>query len=109
MLLRGWVRTMATPSPRNPNFGLGLSLGTPSVAMRTYLEAKPGAVPQSEPFLATDIWFKEVGGFRDVFIVPCAQPVICRHGTSTSHWDKAYTVNLFLRDPRHARDSRINA
>ncbi|MBK6599878.1 MAG: hypothetical protein IPG25_19130 [Proteobacteria bacterium] len=59
VLPAGWVQTMATPSVRNVNFGLGLWLGSPYDAKRERLWA-----PQSEPFLADDVRFMQGGGYR---------------------------------------------
>jgi CubicO group peptidase (beta-lactamase class C family) len=97
VLPKDWVRTMSTPSPRNPNFGLGLWLGSPYVAKRSYFEGKPGVVPQSEPFLADDVRIMEGGGYRTVFIVPSRHLVIFRHGPGDPGWDNAYLVNTVLR------------
>ena len=99
VLPAGWVKTMATPSARNPNFGLGLWLGSPYVAKRAYFEGQPGVVPQSEPFLADDVRIMEGGGNRTVFIVPSKQLVILRHGQQVPDWDNAALVNAVLRKP----------
>jgi CubicO group peptidase (beta-lactamase class C family) len=97
ILPKGWVATMATPSARNPNFGLGLWLGTPYVAKRTYFEGQPGVIPQSEPYLADDVRIMEGGGFRTVFIVPSYNLVIHRHGPADPNWDHAALVNTIIR------------
>ena len=98
---KGWVRTMASPSARNQNFGLGLWLGTPFVAMRSYFENEPGVIPQSEPFLADDVRIMEGGGFRTIFMVPSQDLVIYRHGPASPNWDHAYLVNTILRSLKH--------
>lgn len=97
ILPKGWVKTMATPSARNPNFGVGLWLGTPFAPMRTYFENQPGVIPQSEPFLAPDVRIMEGGGFRTVFMVPSQDLVIHRHGPGVDNWDSAYLVNTVIR------------
>ena len=97
VLPAGWVGTMATPSARNPNFGLGLWLGSPYVAKRGYFEGQPGVIPQSEPFVADDVRIMEGGGFRTIFIVPSQQLVIFRHGQQAADWDHAALVNTVLR------------
>lgn len=97
VLPKGWVATMATPSARNPNFGLGLWLGAPYVAKRTYFEGEPGVIPQSEPYLADDVRIMEGGGFRTVFIVPSQNLVIHRHGPLDPDWDHAALVNIVIR------------
>lgn len=97
ILPKGWVSTMATPSARNPNFGLGLWLGTPYVAKRTYFEGQPGVIPQSEPFVVDDVRIMEGGGFRTVFMVPSHDLVIHRHGPAHPDWDHAALVNIIIR------------
>lgn len=92
-----WLTTMTTPSARNPNFGLGLWLGTPFAPMRTYFEGEPGVIPQSEPYLADDVRIMEGGGFRVVYAVPSEDLVIFRHGPGVDNWDAAYLVNEALR------------
>lgn len=92
-----WIRTMATPSARNPNFGLGLWLGSPYIGMRSYFEDQPGVIPQSEPFLADDVRIMEGGGFRIVHAVPSQELVIFRHGSFVDNWDTAFLVNTAIR------------
>ena len=88
---------MATPSARNPNFGLGLWLGSPYIGMRSYFEDQPGVIPQSEPFLADDVRIMEGGGFRIVHAVPSQELVIFRHGSFVDNWDTAFLVNTAIR------------
>ena len=97
VLPKGWVKAMATPSAVNPNFGLGLWLGSPFVKLRTYFQGQPGVIPQSEPYLADDVRMMEGGGFRIVHMVPSEQLVIMRHGPSDPDWDGAFLVNTALR------------
>ena len=97
VLPQTWVETMATPSARNPNFGLGVWLGSPHVLKRTYFEGTPGVVPQSEPYLADDVMIMEGGGFRVVYAVPSRDLVIFRHGIFVDDWDNAFLVNAALR------------
>lgn len=101
VLPKGWVATMAAPSSRNANFGLGLWLGSPYVASRTYFEGRPGVIPQSEPYLADDVRIMEGGGFRTVFIVPSHDLVIHRHGPADPGWDHAALVNMIIRGAAH--------
>jgi CubicO group peptidase (beta-lactamase class C family) len=97
VLPAGWVKTMRTPSARNPNFGLGLWLGSPFNPKRSYFEDKPGFAPQSEPFVVPDVAFMEGGGFRELYIVPSKQLVILRLGYEDPNWDNAYLVNTAIR------------
>jgi len=97
VLPEGWVETMATPLPNNPNFGIGLWLGSPYVEMRTYFEDDPGVVPMSEPYVADDVRIMEGGGFRVVYMVPSEDLIIFRHGVGVSNWDGSFLVNTALR------------
>ncbi|WP_394728639.1 serine hydrolase domain-containing protein [Altererythrobacter sp. GH1-8] len=97
VLPQGWDDVMAMPSARNPNFGLGLWLGSPFVAMRTYFEDLPGVIPQSEPFVPDDVRIMEGGGFRIVHAVPSHELVIFRHGPLVDDWDTAFLVNTAIR------------
>ena len=96
----GWLDMMATPSPNNPNFGLGLWLGSPYVAMRTYYEGLPGVIPMSEPYLADDVRIIEGGGFRAVYASPKQELVVFRHGPGVPDWDGAYLINAAIRGMR---------
>lgn len=97
VLAAGWAEFMARPSGTNPNFGTGLWLGSPYVAMRSYFEGEPGVIPQSEPFLADDVRIMEGGGFRMVHMVPSEDLIIFRHGGMVKNWDTAFLVNTALR------------
>ena len=97
VLPEGWVETMATPSPVNPNFGIGLWKGSPYVAMRTYFEDDPGVIPMSEPYVDEDVRIMEGGGFRVVYMVPSEDLIIFRHGVGVPNWDGSYLVNTALR------------
>lgn len=96
VLPAGWVKTMATPSARNPNYGLGLWLGSPYVAMRTGFEGRPGTIPQSEPFVAEDVRMMEGGGYRTVYAVPSRDLMILRLGEQVDNWDHAFLVNTVI-------------
>jgi CubicO group peptidase (beta-lactamase class C family) len=97
VLPAGWVKTMTTPSQRNPNYGLGLWLGTPYVPVRAMFEGRPGGIPQSEPFAAPDVRFMEGGGYRTIFMVPSRDLMIMRLGHQVPDWDHAYLVNAVLK------------
>jgi CubicO group peptidase (beta-lactamase class C family) len=97
VLPAGWVKTMATPSARNPNYGLGLWLGSPYVQRRTYFEGQPGPIYQSEPFEAPDVRMMEGGGFRTIWVVPSRELMILRLGEQVPDWDHAYLVNTIVR------------
>jgi CubicO group peptidase (beta-lactamase class C family) len=99
VLPKGWVETMATPSARNPSYGLGLWRGSPYVAKRLYFEGQPnsGGIANSEPFLADDVLMMEGGGNRVIWAVPSKQLMIMRLGEQVEGWDQSYLPNLLLR------------
>lgn len=97
VLPKDWTDTMATPSSVNPNFGVGLWLGTPYDPMRTYFEGEPGAIPMSEPYLVDDVRIMEGGGFRVVYMSPSQDLVIFRHGVWVPDWDASYLINTAIR------------
>lgn len=108
VLPKGWVETMATPSTQNPNFGLGIWLGSPHVKMRTYFEGKPGVIPQTEPFLADDVRIMEGGGFKIIHMVPSEDLIIIRHGPFVDNWDGSFLVNTALRGHRQLIGGQAN-
>ncbi|GAB5458387.1 MAG: hypothetical protein Hens3KO_14170 [Henriciella sp.] len=97
VLPKDWADTMATPSSVNPNFGIGLWLGTPYDPMRTYFEGEPGVIPMSEPYLVDDVRIMEGGGFRAVYMSPSQDLVIFRHGVWVPDWDASYLINTAIR------------
>ncbi len=98
VLPAGWVATMATPSSRNPNYGLGLWLGSPYQPARTYFEGRSDSgVPQRAPFAAPDVWMMEGGGFRTIWVVPSRELMIMRLGEHVDDWDHAFLVNTAIR------------
>lgn len=103
VLPTGWVKRMATPSARNPSYGLGLWLGSPYVASRPYFEGQPGVIAQSEPFLADDVRMMEGGGNRTIWAVPSKQLMVMRLGEQDPNWDHAFLVNTLLRGLAHGR------
>jgi CubicO group peptidase (beta-lactamase class C family) len=97
VLPRGWLATMSTRSARNPNYGLGLWLGSPYAEYRVYFEGVKGPIRQSEPFVADDVLMMEGGGNRVILAVPSRQLMVMRLGEQDPEWDQAYLVNLLLR------------
>ena len=96
ILPEGWVETMTTPSPRNPNYGMHIWLGREFVTNRPYSEIHPVGIPHKEPFIADDVYFFEGGGYRTMYIIPSADMVILRLGKSDPDWDAAYLPNRLV-------------
>lgn len=97
VLPEGWAQTMAAPSAKNPNFGIGLWLGSPYVETRRYYPERKGGVPASEPYLVDDVRIMEGGGYRVVYASPSQELVIFRHGVGVPDWDGAYLMNTAIR------------
>jgi CubicO group peptidase (beta-lactamase class C family) len=97
VLPKGWVETMATPSLRNPSYGLGLWVGGPDFASRVHFTGQPPVIPQSEPFVARDVRLMEGGGYRVIYAVPSRDLMILRLGEQVPDWDHAYLPNAMVR------------
>lgn len=92
-----WMRDIATPSARNPNFGYLTWLGSKHEEQRPYHHKSKLTAYHSEPFVADDvIYFDGFGGQR-VYAVPSAGLVIVRTGEIMLKWDDAKLPNLILR------------
>ncbi|MBL8630936.1 MAG: serine hydrolase [Rhodospirillaceae bacterium] len=93
-----WLAQMATPSERNPNYGLQLWLGSPVSGTRTYNANTLAGAKHSEPYLADDVRFFDGGGGHRVYIVPSQHLVIVRTGSENRpDWDDAALPNAILR------------
>lgn len=92
----GWVQTMTTSSPRNPNYGMHIWLGREFVENRQYSELHPIGIPHTEPFNRDDIFFFEGGGYRNLYIIPSEDLIILRLGKSDPDWDASYLPNRLV-------------
>lgn len=93
-----YLREALSPSSTNPNYGFQIWLGSPHQAQRRYTPASPLAITHSEPYLADDLFFFDGYGGQRVYVVPSAELVIVRVGTTSLAWDDSILPNLFLRD-----------
>lgn len=99
LLPAAWIDAMTTPSPRNPNFGMHVWLGSPPERLRPYNRhtTKAGAnALHSAPFTAEDIIYMDGFGGQRVYIVPSAELVIVRTGVSSRDWDDAVLPNVLI-------------
>ncbi|MEQ8736816.1 MAG: serine hydrolase [Rhodospirillaceae bacterium] len=96
VLPEGWVDTMTTPSPRNPNYGMHIWLGREFVTNRPYSERRDIGIPHTEPFVRDDIYFFEGGGYRNLYIIPSEDMLILRLGKSDPNWDASYLPNRLV-------------
>ena len=92
-----WIDEMVKPSASNPNYGLGIWLGSPWTKARRYSRSSTFTALQSAPFLADDVWFLDGYGGQQVYIVPSAKLVISRSGETSQSWDDAILVNSALK------------
>ena len=105
VLPEGWVETMTTSSPRNPNYGMHIWLGREYVPVRPYSEIHPVGVPHAEPFLSDDLYFIEGGGYRTLYVVPSEGLLILRLGKSNPDWDSSYLPNRLVEGLREENET----
>jgi CubicO group peptidase (beta-lactamase class C family) len=95
VLPAAWIDAMTTPSPRNPNFGMQVWLGSPPGTGRVYNLHTVKAF-HSRPFGAQDIIYIDGFGGQRVYIVPSLELVIVRTGVSSTEWDDAILPNAIV-------------
>jgi CubicO group peptidase (beta-lactamase class C family) len=102
LLPEGFVAEMATGTPQNPNYGLGLWLGEPYREYRGF--GAPGApgpqIYQSEPFLDPGLFLFDGNGSQTVHISPANRLVVLRMGPTppaAMNWDNAFLANTLIR------------
>lgn len=101
-----WIREMTTPSPKNPNYGYQLWLGTTHEPQRSYGKRIPVTVPTAEPFAASDMVYFDGAGGQRVYVVPSADLVIVRTGgPNAADWDDSFLPNTILRGLKRTADS----
>ena len=97
ILPAAWIEAATTPSPKNPNYGYQLWLGSPASGKRLYNRNTPVGVTHSAPYLANDVVFFDGGGGHRVYVVPSRRLVIVRTGAANRpDWDDAILPNLML-------------
>jgi CubicO group peptidase (beta-lactamase class C family) len=95
VLPAAWIDAMTTPSPRNPNFGMQVWLGSPPGTERPYNRHTVKAF-HSRPFAAPDIIYLDGFGGQRVYIIPSLELVIVRTGVSSTEWDDAILPNAII-------------
>ncbi|MCU0759635.1 MAG: serine hydrolase [Steroidobacteraceae bacterium] len=107
LLPRGFVARMATGTPANPHYGLGVYVAGPYVERRGW--AGPQRTPpalqvlHSEPYLARDLFLFDGNGNQVMYIVPSERLVILRTGTGPKRpleWDNSRLPNVLMRGIR---------
>ena len=100
-----YVAEIKKPGPGFPNAGMGVYLGTPYSPRLSpggpNIDDDGYGTPQSEPFLADDVFFFDGNSNQVAYMVPSADLVILRTGSwppETPGWDNAYLTNLILKD-----------
>lgn len=99
-----WVRSMTTPSEKNPNYGYQVWLGSPKGTERPYNSKTSFKAFHSAPFAAPDMIFIDGFGGQRVYVVPSEELVIVRTGRPSFTWDDAKIPNAILKGIRPAGD-----
>lgn len=100
-----FIADIKAPGPGFPNAGMGVYLGSPYSPFlnpsgpdpETYLSG----TPQSEPFLADDVFFFDGNSNQVAYMVPSEDLVILRTGSwppEEPGWDNAVLPNMILQD-----------
>jgi len=102
LLPEGFVAEMATGTPQNPNYGLGVWLGEPYREHRGFgAVGAPGPqIFQSEPFLDPGLFLFDGNGSQTVHVSPANGLVVLRMGPNPPAelgWDNAYLANTLIR------------
>ena len=102
LLPKGFVKDMRTGTPQNPWYGMGVYTAGTYRERRGFANERFNfpAVLHSEPYLAEDLFLFDGNGNQTAFIVPSADLVILRLGTSPkrpAEWDNAILPNTILR------------
>lgn len=102
LLPAGYVRKMATATPQNPHYGLGLWVAGPYVERRGF--GNPSLplpkVLHSEPYLARDTVMFDGNSNQLVYIVPSERMVVLRTGATppkSPEWDNSKLPNTLIR------------
>lgn len=106
LLPQGYVREMATGTPQNPYYGLGVYVAGQYTERRGF--ANPERVPpagrvlHSEPYLAKDLFLFDGNANQVVYIVPSARLIVVRVGdpppkAAGAEWDNSALPNMLLR------------
>lgn len=106
LLPKGYTAEMRKGTPQNPNFGLGVWIGTPYHQRRGF--GAPGTLgPQvlhSEPYLDPALYLFDGNSNQTVYIAPKYDLIVLRIGATPpapsatqAEWDNAYLPNLLIR------------
>ena len=101
LLPKGYVTAMATGTPQNPNYGLGLWLGEPYREYRGFgaPDAPGPKVYQSAPYADAGMFLFDGNGSQTVHISRKHHLVVLRMGPNPpkeAGWDNAYLPNLLI-------------
>jgi CubicO group peptidase (beta-lactamase class C family) len=102
LLPDGYVQAMRTPTPQNPNYGLGVYIAGAFTPRRGFMgQDDPGPkVLHGEPYLADDLFLFDGAADQVLYLVPSAKLAILRTGATppkTPEWDNAVLPNTILR------------
>lgn len=113
LLPEGFVAAMRQGRPDQPNYGLGVWLGSPYAKHRSVAGTKSGRptpvksrVFQSEPFAADDVLIFEGVEDTKAWVIPSTGLVVVRMGGKAKDWDEAVVPNLLMRSLADAAMAR---
>lgn len=99
-----FVEQMRQAAPDQPNYGLGVWLGSPYAARRVmasphnpYPTPVTAVVDQSAPFTAPDVMIFEGVDQNKVWVIPSRRLVIVRLGKAPGAWDDAALPNMVMK------------
>ena len=93
---QAWIKAMAQPSVRNPNYGYLVWRGSPYQPVRGYSAKGQFGAQHSEPYLADDLLFFDGFGGQRIYIVPSLELVIVRVGETRFDFDDALLPNQVI-------------
>lgn len=103
MLPDGFVAAMRRGAADQPNYGLGVWLGSPFRAVRVLASAHnpyptpvKSVIAQSVPFTADDVIAFEGVEQNKTWVIPSHRLVIVRFGKAPNQWDDAVVPNLLM-------------
>ena len=87
------IDALLAPSSLNPDYGLGIWLGSPDDGMREYGPSTNLTVPSADPFIVGDTVFFDGFGGQRVYISKSEKLVIVRIGDVRFDWDDTALPN----------------
>jgi CubicO group peptidase (beta-lactamase class C family) len=96
VLSSGWMESMLSPSPTNPNYGFQIWRASPYAPLRSYGSGIAKPMPASVPFLADDMVYFDGAIGQRLYVSPSRDLMILRVGDSILDWDDAALPNMIV-------------